>query len=506
MTGTLLDTSSWWAKERCDVPALVTPTDQVSFQALDAWANAVADWLLAEGLEYQDRVTIIATNSLEWCVLAQGIMRAGAILAPVNPRFTPSEASYMIARYRPRFIFHDAARAGLARGVASSDPAVRVMELGAVSEHRHRHPATPQPRPDIGPDSRLVIIATSGSTARPKGVVYSHRSMLSYITEFSLAEPLAVERARLLLFAPLCTSAGYVLLTQFLAYGATLFVDDVFDPLRALKRIKEDGITALMGAPVFFERIAAAPGFAEADFARVRLTSVGGARVSRQLLETYMKKGALLRQIYGQTEAGGQCTINTLEASVTNPEKCGRGMPFTRVAIMDARGEFCAPNTPGEIVVQGPAIMVGYWDDPEATAKTLVDGWLHTGDLGVIDDGGLLTMLDRMKDIIISGGLNISAAEVERVISEYPGTDEVAVIAAQDARFGETPLAVIHSAAGIDVASLIEHCNRELSDYKVPRYVVLEQEPLPRIATGKIAKAELRTRYANAHLTLTRVR
>jgi fatty-acyl-CoA synthase len=150
--------------------------------------------------------------------------------------------------------------------------------------------------------------------------------------------------------------------------------------------------------------------------------------------------------------------------------------------------------------------MEGYWNDPQATANTLVNGWLRTGDLGVIDENGLLTMLDRIKDIIISGGLNISAAELERVIGEFPGVEEVAVIAAIDARFGETPLAVLYSSDNIDVPQLVAHCSKHLSDYKVPRYVVVEKEPLLRLATGKISKPALRAKYADAHLRLSRVR
>jgi fatty-acyl-CoA synthase len=504
--GTLLDTAKWWAANRTDVPAIVTPGDQVTFAELDSWGEAIAEWLVAQGLQMGDRVSIFAVNSLEWCILSQGILRAGGLLAPVNPRYTLSEATYMVGKLQSKFIFCDPEREPVAQEIARVHPFTQIRRVGEITALRHRKTEAISARQAITPDTPIVIISTSGSTARPKGVVYSHRTMMSYILEFSLAEPRAVDHARLLLFAPLSTSAGFVLLTQFLAYGGTLYVDETFDPARALKRVKEDKITALMGAPVFFERIAACDGFEAADLSNVRLTSVGGARVSRQLLETYMKKGALLRQIYGQTEAGGQCTINTPEASVTHPEKCGRGMPFTRVATMDPAGNICPPGQPGEIVIQGPSIMVGYWDDPEETAKALLNGWLHSGDLGVIDADGLLTMLDRLKDIIISGGLNISAAEVERVVSEFPGIEEVAAIAAKDARFGETTLAVIYTRGAVDVAQLIAHCNLHLSDFKVPRYVVVEKDPLPRLATGKIAKPALRTKYVDAHLTLTKVR
>jgi fatty-acyl-CoA synthase len=501
----LIDLARWWAAIRPDDAAIVTPGDRVTFSELNAWADALAEWMIAEGLQPRDRISILASNSLEWCALAQGILRAGGLLAPLNFRYTVSEASLMVDRFKPKFVFYDGPRHGTAQKIADMMPSVRLQEMGAVARFRHRT-ADLRSFPEISPETEVVIIATSGSTAMPKGVVYSHRTMLSYIGEFALAEPRATDHARMLLFAPLSTSAGYVLLTQYLAYGGTIYADEQFDAARALKRIIEDKITAVMGAPVFLERIAACEGFRQADLSHVRMTSVGGARVTRQLVDAWMSKGVLLRQIYGQTEAGGQSTINTLEASVTDPDKCGRGMPFTRLRIIDAEGRPCPPGTAGEILIRGPGLMVGYWNDPEATAKALVDGWLHTGDLGVMDEQGLLTFVDRLKDIIISGGLNISAAEVERCISEFPGVDEVAVIAAQDDRFGETPLAVVYSSSAVDVAKLIDHCNTQLSNYKVPRYVALEGEPLPRLATGKIAKPPLRAKYADAHLRLPRVR
>jgi fatty-acyl-CoA synthase len=149
---------------------------------------------------------------------------------------------------------------------------------------------------------------------------------------------------------------------------------------------------------------------------------------------------------------------------------------------------------------------VGYWNNPEATAQTLKDGWLYSGDLGVLDENGLLTFVDRMKDIIISGGLNISAAEVERAVLSYGGIEEVMVIAAKDKKFGETPMAVVYARGEIDIPSLVAHCNARLADYKVPRYVVIEREPMPRTATGKLSKPTVREKYRDAADTLPRVR
>jgi fatty-acyl-CoA synthase len=507
VNATLIEAVKWWARERRDQPAIVSTSDSITHGELDSWADAVCDWFVGRGLRPGDRVSIVATNSIEWCIAAYGAMRAGGLVAPINPRFTVSEISYIVGRYEPKFILFDEARRNNVTAAAQKAHGIDVESLGTVADLRRRAPANPRPPVDINADSPVVIIATSGSTGYPKGVVYSHRGMLANFTDWQLAEPYAAMQPRVQVFAPLCTSAGYVVATQMLVYGGTIFLEDAFDAEKALRRASEEKMTIFMGAPVFFERMAACECFKTIDLSSIRLAQSGGARVSRKLLDAWMEKGVVLRQMYGQTEAGGNATLNSIAESKLYPEKCGRGMPFTRIATVDKNGNFCPPNVPGEILIKGPGIMVGYWNDPEATARTLVNGWLFTGDLGVLDENGLLTMLDRIKDIIISGGLNISAAEVERVVAEFPGVEEVAVIAARDDRFGETPLAVIYAPNGLDVQALVAHCAQHLSDYKCIRYVAVHSEPLPRAASGtKISKPDLRKQYAEAHLTLPRVR
>lgn len=507
MPGTLIELAEWWATERADETAIVLGDDRVTYKELHEWANTVSDWLRGEGLEPGDRVTTLAANSIEWLVLSQALMYAGAIVAPLNPRFTQSEVNYIVGeRYRPKFVFFDPPREALAQAAVATVSGARAEPMEVINVLRGQQRPSAVRANVITADTRVVIIPTSGSTAFPKGVVYTHRSVVSYITQFAVAEPAATDRARILLFAPMCTASGYVVSQQFLSCGGTVYIDIAFDASRALQTLIRERISVLMGTPIFLERMAACPEFADADLSCVRLCIVGGAPVSQKLLQTWLGKGVLIRQLYGQTEAGGLATINTLEGSRQFPEKCGRGMPFTRVAIVDEQDQFCPPNTLGEIVLKGPANMLEYWNDAEATAKAYRNGWLHTSDLGMVDENGLLTMVDRIKDIIISGGLNISAAEVERIVTEASGADEVAVIAAHDDKFGETPMAVIHSSKPVDVPAIIRYCNQHLSDYKVPRYIAVESEPLPRLATGKIAKPALRSRYADAHLRLQRVR
>ncbi|MET0988621.1 MAG: AMP-binding protein [Steroidobacteraceae bacterium] len=503
MTATLDSALRWWATEQAHSPAIVFAGKALTYAELDRWVTALAGFLRDRGLQRGDRVVILAANSVEWCVLARSIIRAGGIVAPLHARFAGPEIEYLVGHYQPRFIFADEPRLVTARQIAL--PArTEIYSLSTVREQRNYSTTAPAFEPSS--DDRVAIIATSGSTARPKGVAFSHRTMLSYVAEFALQEPDCRHAARVFLVAPLSTNAGFVVLTQFLTLGATIYLEEAFEPAVALRRLLEDRINVLMGAPIFFERIAACADFQAADLSHLRIAHVGGARVEPKLLAKWMERGALLRQIYGQTEAGGTATINTRECSVSNPEKCGRGGMFTEVCVIDPDGNVCPPHVPGEIVIRGPAVMVEYWSNPEGTAAAIVDGWLRTGDLGVLDEAGMLTMLDRMRDIIISGGLNISAAEIERVVSEIPGIDEVAVIAAFDERFGETPLAVIHALDTSVAPRIVQHCSAQLADFKVPRYVAIERNALPRLATGKIDKPTLRTRYAQAHLHLPRLR
>lgn len=509
MLGTLIDTSRWWTRQHRHKAAIVTESSQVSYGELDEWVVRLSQWLVNNGLDVGDRVVVLGSNSLEWCVLSQAVARSGGVLAPVNFRSTAHEVQYMCERYEPKMVFADCGRIDVAREALLNMNAVNLLGLyDHVNEFRHQSPseASLGMLPEVKPDDHLVIIPTSGSTGRPKGVVYSHRTLVEYILEFALTEPQVVADAKILLFAPLSTSAGYNLLSKFLACGGTVFIHEAFDAEKALDCILDERISVLMGVPLFFEAMAACSRFKKADLSHLKLALCGGAAVSRQLLDSYQSKGTLLRQLYGQTEVGGQATYNTVEYAQSNPEKCGYGLPFKRVAVIDGDGAFCPPNTVGQIVVKGPGVMVEYWRDAKATQQTLIEGWVRTGDLGTIDDHGLLQMVDRLKDIIISGGINISAAEIERVIALYPGVREVAVIAASDDRFGETPLAIIYGADDVVIDGLITYCNKELSSFKVPRYVALEAEPLPRLPTGKISKPMLRDKYKNAHNQLKKIR
>ena len=499
MAQTVSNALAWWGRMRPHQPAVILGGEVLTYRALRDWSERVAAMLVEAGVLPGDRVAICATNSLAYVALIFGSIRAGAIVSPINFRYKPREIAELAETAEPRVVY-----AAPEQVQAVSEAGLHPRSIEDILQLREGSRAAIAHEPE--PDAPVVIIATSGSTARPKGVVYTNRTMTAYAANWAIEETSAAAGAKVITLAPLSTSAGFVQLVHYTIAGCTLYMEPQFDPARALAMIQQERITCFGAVPAFFEFIAALPEFESADLTSLRLATAGGARVSRQLLETYRAKGITIRQIYGQTEVGGNATIMPEHLALEMPDKCGWGGAFIDIRVVRPDGIDCAPGEQGEIIMRSPGMMTGYWRNADETGKALRDGWLWSGDIGVLDENGLLTFIDRLKDLIISGGLNISAAEVERVVCEFPGVREALAIAAPDLKFGETPLVVYHGDAEVDVAALIAHCDVNLSNYKVPRYVAFSADPLPRLATGKLSKPAIRQLYADAHKRLPKVR
>ena len=493
----------WWAWDKPDRVALDYEGEVVTFAALYAWAARIAAWLARQGVTPGDRVMMVAENSLEYAMLILGTTFAGAVSAPITFRSSQRELQGSLAMLSPALVFSDEARAELVSAALGAAGQERLRLLDLVRTLRD----APEPPPihEAKPEDAMFIIGTSGSTGTPKGVIYTQGSTMVYAAEFAIMEPATSNGGSVLAAGPYSSASGTLLLHQFLSVGTTIHAENKFTPERALDLLTRHRITTFLASTVFYERIAALPEFAQADLSTVKFAQISGARVSTALIARYAEKGVTLRQAYGCTEAGGAWAARD-ETAYTDPEKCGPGAMFTEYAVMLQDGSFAPPGEAGEILIKSPALAAGYWNDPEQTAKTFRDGWLHTGDRGVQDDRGNLTFIDRIKDIIISGGLNVSAMEVENAISEIPGVVEVVVLAAKDAEFGETPLAVVHADGCVGVRTILTHCRQMLASYKVPRYIALEPEPLPRLPSGKISKVTLREKYKEAPAFLERVR
>jgi fatty-acyl-CoA synthase len=494
----------WWVREHPDRVALEYDGEEVSYAELYAWSSRVAGYLVESGVKPGDRISIFGTNSLEYAVLILGIMLLGGISAPLSFRSSVRELRRAMGTLSPTLLFADEEHSGIAREALGEAEAANLRSLSEIRPLRNA-PA-PGRLHEPHPDEPLFIIGTSGSTGDPKGVVYSHRSTMVYAAEFAIMEPRCGNGGSILASGPYSSASGTLLLMQFLSTGATIYAQSRFKPEQALQLLQEKKITTFLASVIFFERIAALPEFEHADLSTIQFAQISGARVDPALLARYRKRGVVLRQAYGCTEAGGAWAARD-DTAIDEPEKIGPGAIFTEFAIRGEDGGFAPAGVAGEILIRSAGLSTGYWNNEEATKEAFRDGWLHTGDLGMLDKRGNLTFIDRIKDIIISGGLNISAMEVESVIAEVDGVEEVVVLSTKDDQFGETPLAIVHgNPSKISIPAIIAHCDAHLSNYKVPRYVAIETEPLPRLASGKIAKVLLRQKYDGASSFLPKVR
>jgi fatty-acyl-CoA synthase len=497
MTELVTDGLCYWARQAPGRPAIVFDgTDLVDYQSLDRWTDAAARCHAEAGLRTGDRIGIIGDNSLEWVVAALGALKLGAVVVPFNNRFTPDELRYLVDDSGPAMVLADDANrdrmaAALARPPAANG-AVALRPLGTFAGLRHERVA-PVPRPAAGPDDVTQIVYTSGTSSRPKGVLFTHRSTFNLIADFAFAEPALRPGARIIYVLSMSGAPGLLWhILHPLTRGLSIYYERGFEPARTLHRLVEAKIQIMAGVPVLFEQMAKLPAFADADLSALELVTIAGARAPVPVIRAWLDKGVLLRQAYGMTELGGISSLNPAEQAVTRPESVGRGTVFTRHRVVRPDGTDCDPEEPGEIIVSGPGVTPGYWRNEAAYADAMRDNWFHSGDVGVKDADGYIRVVDRLKDIIITGGYNVAPSEIEAVISELPTVIEVCVVPAADAKFGEAPAAVIYAREAITAEEVTAHCRERLAGYKVPRHVIVENQPLERMASGKIARRKIR--------------
>jgi fatty-acyl-CoA synthase len=501
MTGTVGQAVRWWGRHRRDQDVLIVDQDVTTWGELDMWSGRVARGLADRGIKPGDRVGIVGRNSIEWAVTAIGVVRAGAILLPLNNRFKEREFASVVADMTPSAVFGDEQFGTIIAGLEGPEfidlAEVLALRVGEPDDFLIRR----------RPEDPLAIMLTSGSTGRPKGVVYTNASVLAMIFEWSLMEDTVRPGLRTFLPVPFAFAPGTIWgLMRTMVMGGTLVFQGRFDPVDAIRLLQQHRIQVSLGGPIVYEQMARAPEFEKAEFPELRTAITGGARVPVALLETWQKKGLPIRQLYGMSEMGGIATATSAADAAEHPDTCGYGGIFTEVTVVGPDGTPCEPGEPGEILARGPGVMAGYWNDPEQTAAALLeDGWVRGGDIGVFTEQGRLRFIDRSKDLIISGGINISPAEIESVIAQIPGVTEVSVIRASDEKYGEVPAAIV-VLNGSTAADVLAECERELADFKVPQYIVARETPLPRLASGKIAKVVVREEYPDVSLTHTRIR
>jgi fatty-acyl-CoA synthase len=506
--GLVTDAVAYYSRCKPDAPAIIFGDVVLPYREFWDRVLRVADHLQDNRVDPGDVVGIVGENCVEWCVGAIGAMAAGAAVATYNHRFVAAELAKLIENSAPRVVFSDDAHVARLDEVRSAGYDFEIMTFDTVAALPASADAERRAirrTENIPPTAPTLIIYTSGTTGTPKGVVHTHETIKAIVMETALLDG-HIESRRLCVL-PLATSAGiFSSLLHQLIRGGTVILQPDFQADAALEAVLKYQVSWISGPPIVFERLSQVAGFKDADLSSVRFATVGGARVPTALMRAWQAKGVVLRQLYGCTETGGFSTLAAPDEALARPESCGNGGVYTALKVVRPDGRECDPEELGEILIKGPGLTPGYYRDEAATAEAIVNGWLHTGDLGIRLPGGGIIFKDRFKELIISGGINVSPREIEEVISEYPGVLEVAVIPVPDAKFGETVAALVYADPVPEVERLVEHCNANLADFKVPRYVEFLDAPFPRLPSGKLNRMFIKKHYASLPETRGRVR
>jgi HIP---CoA ligase len=517
------------ARRLGDAEAIVDGDLRMTYAGLNAAVTATAAAVIAAGVVKGERVAVWAPNSALWVVAALGLQRAGAVLVPINTRFLGEEAAYVLARSQAKILFtttdflgrnYPASLAEAAGGYGTHCPITdlpalkRVVVLsGELEAGMHSWGdfltsglsvdggAVEARAASVTPDDLSDILFTSGTTGRPKGAMCTHGQTLRAYAVWNNVVGLR-EGDRYLIVNPFFHGFGYKSgwLASILA-GATILPMQTLDVPTVLEVVRRERITVLPGTPTLFQTMLEHPAYSRDGVGSLRLVVTGAANVPAELLHRVREEVGFEHIVtgYGLTES---CAIVSM-CRYTDPldvvaTSAGRPLPGLEVRIVAPDGAAQPAGAEGEIVVRGYTVMRGYLEEPEQTAATIdADGWLHTGDIGVLDEGGRVRITDRLKDMFIVGGFNAYPAEIEQVLSSHPDIAQVAVIGVPDERMGEVGAAFVIPRAGREITPdhVVAYSRANMANYKVPRHVHVVDE-LPVNASGKVLKNELRSRVA----------
>ncbi|MEM7340868.1 MAG: class I adenylate-forming enzyme family protein [Actinomycetota bacterium] len=511
-----------------DKPYLVYEDEPWSYAELMAQISSVAHALVHDlGVSKGDRVAIAMRNYPEWIVAFAATTSVGAIAVALNAWWVTDELQYGLDDSGASVVVVDAERLERLKPIrdqmAAKIVAVRTpaADLPAGVLAYDDMAATGQPMPEvvIGPDDDATILYTSGTTGFPKGAVSSHRAVLSALLGFATrgaitgaieaAEtgeaPVPPENPAIILCVPLFHVTGLVpvMMGTFVS-GSRLVMMHRWDPERALELIERERVTQFVGVPTMSWELLESPDFEMRDTSSLISVGGGGAPAPPELVRRIEDEIATARPGigYGMTETNALGPQNAGDDYVKRPTSAGRAVPSMEVRVVDPEGNPVPTGERGEICFKGANLIRGYWNKPEATAETIRNGWLHSGDIGWLDEDGFIYVADRIKDMVLRGGENIYCAEVEAVIYEHPAVYEAAVFGVPHERLGEEVAAAVMTKPGesVGVAELQAFIGERLAKFKVPTHVRIVNEQLPRNASGKILKREIRDQMS-AELT-----
>ena len=495
---------------------------QFTYAQLDRRALQCARvWTDQLSLRPGDRVCILSENRVEYVDAFWAAGKSGIIFVPLGTRSTAHELQQILADCGPRCLMYSARYEGPAKELRQLVPFEHSISLDAesgdpktvdyMSAINRIHPDPLSVR--IEPEDIFCLLYTSGTTGRPKGVMIPHRQIAwnAYNTVISWQ---LRSSDRVQVYTPMYHAGGLtVFLTPLFAIGGSIVLHEGFNPAEILQALRDYECTLLFGVPTIFKMLFDAPEFAAVDLSHVRWCASGGAPLPLQLLHAYQERGLIFRQGYGLTEVGVNCFAMSDEDSLRKSGSIGKPMMFTEAKLVDSHGNQVPKNDVGgrdigELCLRGPHVCRGYWNNPTATNQALdPEGWFHTGDLARCDEDGFFYIAGRSKDMIISGGVNIYPAEIEKELLDHPAIAEVSVLGMADEKWGEVPVAFVALKSGASATDdeLIEFLRPRINKIKLPRQIIFT-EALPRNAYGKVLKLELQERLKQEQLKNERLR
>ena len=504
-----------------DAEYLIYQDERYTYNDVAVIVAEFAAWLSEQGIEAGDHVAIAMRNYPEWVMCHWAINSIGAAVVGLNAWWVADEMDYALKDSQPKVLIADDRRLQTFAEIAGEFPDISVVAIRedsppvpSVAFADARVSGATLSNVAIDPDSVACIFYTSGTTGRPKGAQLTHRGCVTNVLNvvsmgraFATAGAVAEAgdgatvqsppAATGLIATPLFhVTANNCAIQPGTLAGAKFVLMYKWEPLEALKLIEREQINTISAVPMMTRELLTHPDFGDYDTSSLASMGGGGAAMQPDLAfkvanETKRAKPA---QGYGMTEVCGIISYIAGGIFLEKPESCGYLAPTFEGRVVDAEGNVLEPGEVGEVCVKGAAVIKGYLNRPEATADTIVDGWLHTGDIGYFDEDGFLFLVDRAKDMILRGGENIYGAEVEFAVFDHPAVLECVAFAVPDDRLGEEVGIAVHLKEGamLDAGSLREHVSKKLAAFKVPKYIWFLAEPLPRNANGKFLKRELR--------------
>lgn len=490
-----------WPRRRAGMTpgkaALVQDGVSTTYVQLDRAATRLAHGLRARGVSRGDRVAFLGLNSVEMVTAMFATARIGAVFVPLNTRLAGAELAHLVEHCGAvLLVVEDVLAAGQVRAVGPAtgpqpDTVVFTRNAGSGLDGLMADDETPIDEA-IGHDDLFMIQYTSGTSGVPKGVMLTHGNVIWNVVNLLVDVDLGSDEIALVTAPLFHTAALNQVLFPTVLKGGTALIEARFDAERAIEMIEREHVTLLFGVTTMYLALSRAARFDEADLSSLHLALSGGSPIPESLLRTWLDRDLMIVQGYGLTEASPGTTMLRAADGVRKLGSAGTACFFTDVRVV-ADDRDAGVGEPGEVLVRGPNVSPGYWQDPDATERAFDDRWLRTGDLATRDDEGYLRIVDRLKDMYISGGENVYPAEVEQAIYSHPGVAECAVIGVGDPTWGEVGRAfvVVRDGHHVDEQGLLHHLGTRLARYKLPRSVTFVPD-LPHNASGKLIKAQLR--------------